>query len=281
MPRAFFVYHCQDMKSVFSFQRGDTPLLVSVPHSGILVPPSIGERWTPLARELPDTDWFVDRLYHWVADKGASLLVANYSRYVIDLNRPPDNAALYSGSGTGLLPEQTFSGKALYKPGMGPVDSETDDRLGQFWMPYHQQMHMELHRLKQRYGYAILLDAHSILSEVPLLFEGALADLNLGSFAGASANPDLITAGMTALGKGLGFTLVLDGRFRGGYITRHYGDPLNGIHALQLEISQSAYMAEQQLDLDKRFYDENLARDLLPVLHGLVDTLTGWSPPDD
>lgn len=269
------------MKPVFSFQPGDTPLLVSVPHSGVLVPPSIRERWTSQACDLPDTDWFVDRLYHWVAEKGAGLLVADYSRYVIDLNRPPDDAALYAGSGTGLLPEQTFSGEALYKPGVQPLDGEIADRLHKFWMPYHQQLESELQNLKRRYGHAILLDAHSIISKVPMLFDGTLPDLNLGSFAGASADPGLISESMIALSKEPGFSLVLDGRFRGGYTTRNYGVPQDGIHALQLEIAQSAYMPEQQQALNDRNYDEKPARKLLPVLQGLVDTLTAWLPRYD
>ncbi len=269
------------MKPVFSIQRGDSPVLVSVPHAGIYVPSSIKDRLTSEACELPDTDWFVDRIYQWVAETGGSLLIANYSRYVIDLNRPPDNAALYSRAGTGLLPQQTFCGEPLYRTGMEPEADEVVQRLRRFWKPYHQQLGSELQRIKQRFGHAILLDAHSILSEVPMLFDGVLPDLNLGSFAGVSANPHLVSASMLALGTDPGFSLVLDGRFQGGYITRHYGVPLDGIHALQLEIAQSAYMTEQHAALADRYYDESDALRLLPVLQGLIATLLKWSPGHD
>jgi len=261
------------MKPVFSFQRGTTPLLVSIPHSGIFVPQAISDRLAPRARPLPDTDWFVDRLYQWVVAIGGGLLVANYSRYVVDLNRAPDDAALYAGPGTGLLPEQTFSGMPLYQPGKEPDEEEVARRLQRYWRPYHDQLRLELQALKQRFGHAILLDAHSILSEVPRLFDGRLPDLNLGSYLGASAASGLISGSMAALGTHPGFSLVLDGRFKGGYITRNYGRPRTGIHALQLETAQSAYMCERP-----PAYDEKRAGQLLPVLQGLVDTLIKWSP---
>jgi len=264
------------MKPIFSFQRGDTPLLVSVPHAGLFVPQLINNRLTSQARHLPDTDWFVDRVFQWVVEKGGGLLVANYSRYVIDLNRPPDDAALYAGPGTGLLPEQTFAGQPVYQPGKQPDEEEAPKRLQRYWMPYHQQLRSELQDLKQRFGHTILLDAHSILSEVPMLFDGTLPDLNLGSHRGASADPGLVSESMAALGADPGFSLVLDGRFQGGYITRNYGCPYDGVHALQLEIAQSAYMCEQP-----PAYDEGCAGQLLPVLQGLIDTLVRWSPADD
>lgn len=264
------------MKPIFSFQRGATPLLVSVPHAGLFVPQLINDRLTSQARHLPDTDWFVDRVFQWVVEKGGGLLVANYSRYVIDLNRPPDDAALYAGQGTGLLPEQTFAGQPLYQPGKRPDEDEARERLRRFWMPYHKQLSAELQDLKQRFGYAILLDAHSILSKVPMLFDGTLPDLNLGSYRGASADHGLVSESMAALRLDPGFSLVLDGRFQGGYITRNYGCPRDGVHALQLEIAQSAYMRERS-----PAYDEGRAGRLLPVLQGLTDTLVRWSPADD
>lgn len=261
------------MKPVFSFQRGATPLLVSIPHAGRSIPQPIRDCLTSEALHLPDTDWFVDRVYQWVAEKGGALLVANYSRYVIDLNRPPNNAALYAGPGTGLLPKQTFSGKPLYQSGLEPDDDEVRKRLQIFWAPYHQRLHTELLAIKQRFGHAVLLDAHSILSEVPRLFDGTLPDLNLGSYRGASASSGLVSKCMAALGLDTRFSVVLDGRFQGGYITRNYGHPDSGIHALQLEMAQSTYMHEQP-----PAYDEERAAQLLPVLQGLIDTLITWSP---
>lgn len=264
------------MKPLFSFKRGATPLLVSIPHAGLFVPQSIRDRLTSRARHLPDTDWFVDRVYQWVVQKGGGLLVANYSRYVIDLNRPPDDGALYTGPGTGLLPEQTFSGKPLYQSGMQPGEDEAPRRLRRFWMPYHELLSAELQVLKQRFGHAVLLDAHSISSKVPMLFDGRLPDLNLGSYGGASADSGLVAESMAALGVEPSFSLVLNGRFQGGYITRNYGCPHHGIHALQLEMAQSAYMCEQP-----PAYDEARAGRLLPVLQGLIDTLIKWSPADE
>jgi len=264
------------MKPVFSLKRGTTPLLVSIPHAGVWVPRSINSRLTSKARHLPDTDWFVDRLYQSVVEQGGGLLIANYSRYVIDLNRPPDDAALYAGEGTGLLPEQAFDGNPLYRQEMQPDKEEVQERLQQFWMPYHEKLCTELEAVKQRFGHAVLLDAHSILSEVPRLFNGMLPDLNLGSFKGASADPGLVSASMLALGIDPHFSLVLDGRFQGGYITRNYGCPGNGIHALQLEMAQSAYMVETP----PAFHDKRAGR-LLPVLQNLVDTLINWTPVDE
>jgi len=261
------------MKPVFSFQRGATPLLVSIPHAGTFIPSSLQRRLTPRALLLPDTDWFVDRLYQWVAERGAGLLVANYSRYVIDLNRPADNAALYTGAGTGLLPQLTFNGERLYQPSQQPADDEAQKRLKQVWMPYHARLGKELQALKLRFGHAVLLDAHSILNVVPLLFDGVLPDLNLGSFRGASAAAGLVSESLAALAIDPAFSLVLDGRFQGGYITRNYGRPRAGIHGLQLELAQSTYMCQATTVYDKRRADK-----LLPVLKGLIDTLIHWSP---
>ncbi len=261
------------MKPVFSIQRGNTPLLVSIPHAGVLIPDKISPRLTSCARSLPDTDWFVERLYKWVADIGVGLLVANYSRYVIDLNRPSDDAALYARSGTGLLPVQTFAGEAVYRPGMQPDEAEMVMRLQQYWQPYHQQLNIELQAIQQKFGYVVLLDAHSIVSQAPKLFDGTLPDLNLGSNKGSSADPGLVSGCMAALAANPDYSLVLDGRFQGGYITRHYGCPQMGIHALQLEISQSTYMSGHP-----PAYAASRSTQLQVVLRGLVDTLINWSP---
>jgi len=261
------------MKPVFSYQPGESPLLISVPHSGTLVPQDIRDRLTGKARRLQDTDWYVDRLYDWVKDLGAGMLVANYSRLVIDLNRPPDNSALYSGHGTGLLPVQCFDGSAVYLEGLQPDEQEEQLRLRDFWQPYHEQLRSSLAAIKRRHGFAILLDAHSILSEVPLLFEGILPDLNLGTHSGASADTDLISACFSVLDANSKYSSVLDGRFQGGYITRYYGQPNAGIHALQLEMAQHAYMSEQPPK-----YDSKLAGQVSVVLRELVSTLTQWSP---
>ncbi len=261
------------MKPVFTFTRGDTPLLLSVPHAGTRVSAAILQRFTNHARDLPDTDWFVDRLYDWVTEAGAGMLVANLSRYVIDLNRSPDDAPLYSGATTSLVPLKSFDGQSLYAADQQPDMTETGLRCEEFWRPYHDKLATELERLRQRFGYVILLDAHSIRSRVPMLFEGRLPDLNLGSFRGASADPSLISASFSALRDHPEMSSVLDGRFQGGYITRHYGRPHEGVHALQLEMAQSVYMQECP-----PVYDAGRASNVVPVLNSLIQTMLSWVP---
>ena len=262
-----------NMKPIFSFQAGHTPLLLSVPHSGTYLPPDISVRLKPSALNTQDTDWYVDRLYAWAKDLGVSMLVANYSRFVIDLNRSPDNAALYSGHGTGLVPRQCFDGTDIYKQGMLPDAEEERARVEQFWGPYHDQLRSALDKTRDKFGYAILLDAHSIRSVVPTLFDGKLPDLNLGTYRGASAHSKLISAANSVLENSSAFTSVLDGRFQGGYITRHYGQPEKHIHALQLEMAQSVYMTEQP-----RVYQAELAGKVSIMLRELISTLIDWSP---
>jgi len=261
------------MKPVFTFQRGSTPLLISIPHAGTGLPGSMAEKFTAQALPLPDTDWFVDRLYGWVVEQGAGLLVAGYTRYVIDLNRPPDDAALYSGPGTGLVPEQMFDGSPVYKNGSGPDAAERAYRMAEFWRPYHEKLNLELERIRARFGYAILLDAHSIRSEVPRLFDGKLPDFNLGSNSGRSANPGLVARCFETLQGNPRFSSVLDGRFKGGYITRNYGKPAENLHALQLEMAQSCYMHENPPD-----YDPLKADRVRAVLQNLIDALLDWRP---
>jgi len=262
------------MKPVFTFQRGATPLLLSIPHAGTALPEGLAQQFTGQASRLPDTDWFVDRLYDWVLEKGAGLLKANYTRYVIDLNRPPDDAALYTGPGTGLVPDQSFDGSPLYKKGAGPDAADLACRLAQFWWPYHDKLAGELEHIRARFGYAVLLDAHSIRSEVPRLFEGRLPDLNLGSNSGNSADAGLIARCFDTLHGDSRFSSVLDGRFKGGYITRNYGRPTEKLHALQLEMAQSCYMCE-----DPPAYEPRKAERVQAVLRNLIDVLLDWRPP--
>lgn len=261
------------------FQRGESSLLISVPHAGVTVPPDLLRQFMPAARTLPDTDWYVDRLYEWAPGMGAGLLLAPMSRYVIDLNRPPDDAPLYAKATsnllTGLVPVRTFSGHAIYPPGDEPTQQHVQDRLERYWQPYHRCLADELERLRQRHGYAILLDAHSIRSQQPLLFDGTLPDLNLGSNGGRSAAGTLIATASEAL-QGSRFSMVLDGRFKGGYITRHCGRPAQGVHAVQLEMAQSAYMRE-----DPPSWQDDRAIPMRAVLQRLVDVLMHWTPADD
>lgn len=255
-------------------QRGNSPLLISIPHSGTIIPAEIKKCLCAAGQTLSDTDWFVDRLYYRAMEAGAGMIVAAHSRLVVDLNRPPDDVPLYSGAGTGLVPLTTFTGEDIYLEGETPGPEEKSWRVQKFWQPYHEALSAELQIIHQRHGYAILLDAHSIPGEVPRLFSGLLPDLNLGSNDGVSAHPALINHAIALL-ESSHYSTVLDGRFKGGYITRNYGQPEKNIHALQLEISQRIYMQESP-----PVYQEPLARELQSVLGGLVDSLITWNPDE-
>lgn len=234
------------MTDVFHFRRGNTPLLISVPHDGRAVPYDTDRRMTKAGKALPDTDWFVARLYDFADELGASVLVANFSRYVVDLNRSADDEELYPGQvKTGLCPEQTFGGEDIYVDA-GVSDEEQAARVERYWQPYHNKIQSTLDELHNKYGYALLWDAHSIPSVVPRLFEGELPHLNLGSNAGASCGTG-IAAAVADVAEVSEYSAVHNGRFKGGYITRHYGRPAAGYHALQLEISQRAYMDESSV----------------------------------
>ena len=238
------------MTAVFDLHRGSSPLLISVPHDGREVPDGIRARMTDVGRKLPDTDWHVAKLYDFASELGASTLVANYSRYVVDLNRPPDDGSLYPGQlSTGICPVKTFAGEPIYRTGAGLARDEQARRIDDYWRPYHAQIAANLDELRSAHGYALLWDAHSIPSRVPSLFDGELPVLNLGSFDGTSAGPGIIDA-VTAVAGNSGYEFVCDGRFKGGYITRHYGAPASGVHALQLEIAQRAYLDERSGQFD-------------------------------
>lgn len=237
------------MTDVYHFRQGSTPLLISVPHDGRAVPYETDRRMTKAGKALPDTDWFVARLYDFASELGASILVANFSRYVVDLNRSADDEELYPGQvKTGLCPEQTFGGDEIYTD-EGVSDEERAARVERYWQPYHDKIRKTLDALHAEFGYALLWDAHSIPSEVPRLFEGELPQLNLGSNDGASCDGAIATAVEAAAQKS-DFSSVHNARFKGGYITRHYGDPSSGYHALQLEIAQRAYMNEESIVYD-------------------------------
>ena len=237
------------MSDVFTFREGETPLLISVPHDGRRVPPDILERMSPAGASLPDTDWHVAELYGFAHELGASMLVANYSRYVVDLNRPASDEALYPGQlATGLCPVQTFAGEDIYTEG-GVGADEVAMRTEAYWRPYHDQIAQTLARQKKRHGYALLWDAHSIPSEVPRLFEGQLPELNVGTYGGASCAACMEEA-VAAVAAASPWSHVLNGRFQGGFITRHYGRPLEHVHAVQLEIAQRVYMDEASGTLD-------------------------------
>jgi N-formylglutamate amidohydrolase len=257
------------MSDVFTLQRGDSPLLISVPHDGRKLAPGMEKRMTRAGRALPDTDWHVAELYEFASGLGASMLVANYSRYVVDLNRPASDEALYPGQlATGLCPLQTFAGDNIYVS--GAVDAaEVATRTARYWRPYHEQIAATLEALRSRYGYALLWDAHSIPSEVPRLFDGALPALNIGTYSGRSCGTG-IEAKVTAVAASSPYSHVLNGRFQGGFITREYGRPLEHVHAVQLEIAQRVYMDELATTFDTQKASQ-LRDTLRPMLESFIE----------
>jgi N-formylglutamate amidohydrolase len=212
-----------------------------------MLPADIESRMTDVGKSLPDTDWHVARLYEFCALLDANMIVASQSRYVVDLNRSADDEVLYEGQTvTGLCPLKTFSGDDIYVDG-GVVDAaEKVDRIERYWRPYHDKIAVTLEALREQHGYALLWDAHSIPSHVPRLFDGQLPALNVGTFGGHSCDGE-IAASVYAVAAASPYDSVLNGRFQGGYITRHYGQPEKRTHAIQLEIAQRAYMNETSL----------------------------------
>jgi len=257
---------------VLSFTRGRVPLLISMPHPGLNLTPVVREGLVDEAVSLPDTDWHIPRLYDFAHDLGASVLAAEYSRFVIDLNRPSDDKPLYAGATTGLYPSTLFEGDPLFKEGQVPGKEERARYLEQIWTPYHDTLRNELERLRDEFGYALLFDAHSIRGHIPHLFEGRLPDFNLGTFNGASCDPELEKRVEAVCASAKNYSHVLNGRFKGGHITRHYGNPADNIHAVQLELAQSTYMEE----FVPFHYRKDLAEPTRGVLKELLQGMIAW-----
>jgi N-formylglutamate deformylase len=253
---------------LFHLHRGSSPLLISMPHVGTYVPPELAARMTDAGRLVADTDWHVDRLYDFLEGLAASVLCPTHSRYVVDLNRPPDGANLYPGQDTtALVPLDTFAREPVYRSGEAPGEREVADRIARYWRPYHDALQDELARIRTAHGYALLWDAHSIASELPRFFSGRLPDLNFGTASGGSCAPAMQSAVFEEARRTTGYTAVLNGRFRGGYITRAYGRPADGIHAIQLELSQRTYMDEPP----PFEFREDLAGRLRPALRRFLE----------
>ena len=263
------------MTEVFTLHRGTQPLLVSFPHVGTQIPADQRHRYTERALQVEDTDWYLDRLYAFAADLGASLIVPRHSRYLIDLNRPSDNRPMYAGqNNTELCPTRHFTGELLYHEGFAPDNAEIRRRVAVYWQPYHDALHEELARLQATHGHAVLFDSHSIKSELPWLFEGTLPHMNLGTVGGTSCAPSLRDALGVVLAAQATYSHVVDGRFKGGHITRQYGRPAQGLHAVQLEMCWRAYMDEAP---PWRWRDERAA-EVTPLLRRLVQAMLDWRP---
>ena len=256
---------------------GTLPLIISIPHLGTYIPPYLRPRMSEAAYAVADTDWHLDQLYGAAVAAGASLVAATVSRYVIDLNRPPDGASLYPGqTTTGLCPLDTFHGEPLYLEGMAPDADEVARRLDTYWRPYHAALAEQIAALRRRHGHVLLWEAHSINGQLPRLFEGTLPDLNLGTADGASCAPavERAVAGVAALSA---YSAVTNGRFKGGYITRHYGDPSKAVHAVQLEMAQRVYMDEHA----PYQYRPELAARVQPLLQAMIESALAAARPAD
>ncbi len=261
------------MSDMVNFRPGESAVLVSIPHCGLEIPGDIVRRMSPAGRRVADTDWHVDRLYDMPLMQSVSVISARYSRYVVDLNRPADGSSLYPGQDeTGLCPSSSFDGEPLYSAGEEPDSTEAAARVETYWQPYHDKISTELQRLREIHGFAILWDAHSIRSVVPRFFQGQLPDLNIGTVCGTSCAAKLRDA-VSEIAHDSPYSMVCDGRFQGGYITRRYGQPEDGVHALQLELSQRRYMDEATFE----YLDEPAAR-LRKTLSKMIRSLLDFRP---
>jgi N-formylglutamate deformylase len=262
-------------EAVYRYREGGSPLVVAMPHVGAAIPPELDDALTEAGRGALDTDWHVDRLYDFLDELDATTLIARQSRTAVDLNRSPENEALYPGRfETGLCPTTTFEGQALYREGREPDAGEVARRVEAWWRPYHAQLEAALDAVKARHGYALLLDAHSIRAEIPMLFEGRLPDVNVGTADGASCDPRLTARLEEVLRDQDRFTWVVNGRFKGGWTTRHYGRPSQDVHAVQFELVQATYMDEA----NPRAFEPAFAKPMRDLLWELVGAIVGWRP---
>ncbi|MEP7067996.1 MAG: N-formylglutamate deformylase [Usitatibacter sp.] len=257
----------------YRYRRGESALIVSMPHVGTFVPHSVGRNLSDCAVRRSDTDWHLPQLYDFVVDLGATVIAASHSRYVIDVNRPPDGANLYPGRDTPkLCPTDTFDRQPLYRGGEPGAD-EIAARVERLWRPYHARLEREIERVRDEHGVAIVWDAHSIVSVAPRLFEGHLADFNLGTADDAACDPRLAQSLLVALRRHSRFAALLNGRFKGGHITRRYGQPARGVHAVQLEMAQCLYMDETS----PFAFREAGAREIRPILREQLETALDWA----
>jgi len=259
--------------SDFALHEGAAPLLVSLPHDGTALPTAIAARASAAGRRVPDTDWHVGKLYAFARELGASVITPHWSRYVADLNRDPEGHRLYPGRAeTALVPVTTFAGEAIYASGDEPDEKEIALRKAMYWQPYHDALAGELARMRRQHPRVVLWDGHSIKSRVPMFFDGQLPDFNLGTVSGASCSHalrGLLTDVLRERGDGAAgrYSHVVDGRYKGGYITRHYGRPETGVEAVQLELAQYTYMDEDSFE-----YLPERAAPVQAIIRALLET---------
>lgn len=224
---------------------GGSPVVLGMPHTGTDIPADIADRLNDSGRALSDTDWHVDKLYDGLLP-GATTVRATFHRYVIDANRSPDDESLYPGQNTtGLCPVTDFDGRPIWKEGAEPTEADVTARLDAFHRPYHDALEAQLARTRAEHGFAILFDCHSIRSVIPFLFEGELPDFNIGTDNGRTCAPEIEKAVVEICERNRDLSTIVNGRFKGGWTTRHYGRPETGIHAIQMELAQRAYLSAE------------------------------------
>lgn len=255
--------------------RGESPLVLGLPHTGTEIPEAIFERLNEHGRALADTDWHVERLYAGLVPD-VTIVRTRIHRYVIDVNRDPTGASLYPGQNTtGLVPLTDFDGRPIWQQGAEPDEREIARRRERWFEPYHAILKAELERLRARHGFVVLYDCHSIRSRIPFLFEGELPDFNIGTDGGRTCDPALERGVASLCAAADGYTHVVNGRFRGGFTTRHYGRPEDGVHAIQMELAQRTYLAAEAPPWD---YDAAKAERLRAVLRRILTLLAEWRP---
>lgn len=260
---------------IVEVDRGTGPIVLGLPHTGTWIPDDIAARLTPLGRTLADTDWHIERLYDGLLD-GVTTVRATFHRYVIDANRDPSGASLYPGQNTtGLVPLTDFDGEPLWlKP---PTEAEIAARRKRYHAPYHAALRSELDAAIKRHGIAILYDCHSIRAKIPFLFDGKLPDFNIGTNQGQSCAATLEARVVATCAADPAYSSVLNGRFKGGWTTRHYGRPDQGVHAIQMELAQSTYLQTESApfayDLKKATRLRKTLAEILSALAAMATTL--------
>lgn len=252
---------------------GDSPLVLAQPHGGTDIPPDIYARLNATGRAMGDTDWHISRLYEKLVDQ-VTVVSTPIHRYVIDANRDPSGQSLYPGQyTTGLCPTTTFDNIPLYLDGEAPSADEVTQRQALYHQPYHDALSEQLERIHRRHGYVVLYDCHSIRSQVPSLFEGKLPDFNIGNNNDTTCDDKITLAVENACAAVTHFSRVTNGRFKGGWTTRHYGKPEAGYHAIQMELAQCNYMQEAPPWHYDKARAQNLRLVLRTILASLITTL--------
>ena len=262
------------MTAPVTVTQGEGPVVLGMPHVGTWLPPAIAARLNDEGRILRDTDWHIADLYHDLIP-GLSVVQASFHRYGIDANRDPSGQSLYPGaSTTELVPTTNFDGTPIWKEGEEPTPAEIEQRLADWHRPYHAALAAQMERVRARHGVAILFDCHSIRSVIPWLFDGTLPDFNTGTNNGTTCDPR-IEAAIAGEAAASGHSHVLNGRFKGGWTTRHYGRPDTGFHAIQMELAQSSHLTTETPPFA---LDAAKARALRPVLARMLARLTDLAP---